>query len=535
LYAVQLYGKCRWCLPGSSGNVGLMTSPRTSRGRASRPVDGLYDLVIHGGTVYDGTGGAGIRADVAVAGERIVAVGAVGGAARASSDATGLAVCPGFIDVHSHDDYAVLLDPLVSFKVLQGVTTEIVGNCGSGVSPFEAGRAVFRTLHPDADPAPWGGLAGYLQRIDTVGPSLNVAALRGPARRDAACRGRPARQPTRAELDQMRRWLRNDLEMGAVGLSSGLMYEPGHHARSDELVALARELAAAGAVYATHLRSEGSRLLEAVEEAILIGEQAGKIPVQLSHHKASGRANWGRVEHSLRLVEQARRRGLDVTTDVYPYTASSTWLAALVDQDAAAIPTADGLQATPPADLLIAATPGHPSYEGRTLADLMAAWDLPAELAARRLLAEEGQRAWVVQFSMAEADVRTVLAHPTTMIGSDGLPSGGKPHPRLWGCFPRVLGRYVRRERVLDLATAIHRMTGLPATKFGLRDRGLVRAGGFADLVVLDPQTIADQATYTDPTRPPVGIHAVYVNGQGVVRDGVHTGARPGRALRRGH
>lgn len=492
------------------------------------------DLVIRGGTVYDGTGAPGVTADVGIRGDRITAVGVVAERGAREIDARGQAVSPGFIDVHTHDDYAVLLEPDMSFKVLQGVTTDVVGNCGSGVVPFEAGLKRFRRIHPEADPRPWDGFAGYLERVDETRPSLNVAVLMGHGSLRRGAMDLEQRPPSRVELDQMRAWVREGVGAGAVGLSTGLIYEPGRYAATDEIIALARELGgAAGGLYATHMRNEGDALLEAVREAIRIGEEAG-VPVQISHHKASGRRNWGRVCDSLKLMEDARARGVDVTADQYPYTAGSTSLFAVVQNGAFRRDSPGGIGTLAASDVLIASAPNHAEWEGQTLEDLTRAWGVATEDAVERVLAAEGEACFVVTFGMDEADVKTVMAHPTTMIGSDGVPSGGKPHPRLYGCFPRVLGHYVREEKVLDLATAIHRMTGMSAKKFQLVDRGAVRAGVFADLVVFDPARIADTASYADPRRHPPGIRAVVVNGVVVGEDGRHSGARPGRALRRG-
>lgn len=493
----------------------------------------VYDLVIRGGTLYDGTGAPGEQADLAVRGDRIVAVGDLGERGSVELHARGMAVAPGFIDVHSHDDYALLLHPEVPFKVLQGVTTDVVGNCGSGVAPFEAGLVRFRRFHPEADPEPWQGHAGYMARVTETGPSLNVAVLMGHGSIRRGAMGLAQRPPTAAELSAMRAWVREGVEAGAVGLSTGLVYEPGRYAETEEIVALARELGPLGGLYATHLRNEGAHLLDAVQEAIRIGEQAG-VPVQISHHKASGRANWGRVRDSLALIETARAQGVDVTADQYPYTAGSTSLHALVQNGAFTPNAPGGLGETPAESVVIASAPRHRTYEGRTLAALAKDWDLTPGAAASRLLDEEGEALFVVLFSMDEADVQTVLRHPTTMIGSDGVPAvGAKPHPRLYGTFPRVLGRYVRELGLLDLPTAIHRMTGLPAAKFRLEGRGILRAGAYADLVIFDPARITDRATYDEPLQAPEGIQAVYVNGVQVARDGLHTGARPGHVVRR--
>jgi N-acyl-D-aspartate/D-glutamate deacylase len=492
-----------------------------------------FDLVIRGGTVYDGTGRPGIVADVAVAGDRIAAVGAAAAPGATEIEARGLAVAPGFIDVHSHDDFAVLVDPEMACKVMQGVTTAVVGNCGSGVVPYQVALARFNRLTPGAAPPAWSGFAGYLARVDEIRPSLNVAVLVGHGSLRTGAMGIEPRRPSAGEAAEMRRWVREGVEAGAVGLSTGLIYEPGRYAATAEIVDLAREMGRDGGLYATHMRNEAAGLLDAVGEAIRIGEEAG-VAVQISHHKASGRENWGRVRDSLRLIEQARARGLDVTADQYPYTAGSTSLHAVVQNGAFRSDSPSGLGTLAPDQVLIASSPGHPGYEGLTLAALGARWGLGGEEAAARLLREEGEACFVVLFMMDEADVRTVLAHPTTMIGSDGVPAAGsKPHPRLYGCFPRVLGHYVRDLQLLDLPTAIHRMTGMAAAKFRLADRGVVRPGAFADLVVFDPARIRDTATYEDPRRFPEGIRAVYVNGAAVARDGQHTGARPGCTLRR--
>ena len=493
-----------------------------------------YDLVIRGGTVYDGTGAPGVRADVGVRGERIVAFGTVSTRGDAELDARDLAVAPGFIDVHSHDDYAVLLEPEMPFKVMQGVTSDVVGNCGSGVVPFEAGLARFARMHPGANPAPWDGFAQYLERVDATRPSCNVAVLMGHGSLRRGAMGNEQRAPSAAELDRMKAWVREGVGAGAVGLSTGLIYEPGRYAKTEEVIALARELGGpAGGLYASHMRNEADGLLDAVREAIRIGEEGG-VPVQISHHKASGRRNWGRVRDSLALIEEARARGLDVTADQYPYVAGSTSLFAVIQNGAFRSDSPGGLGQLDGADVLISFAPKHPEWEGRTVDALAREWGTDGEAAAQRVVQGEGEACFVVVFTMDEADVRTVMAHPSTMIGSDGVPSGGKPHPRLYGCFARVLGHYVRDERVLDLPTAIHRMTGMPAAKFQLLDRGTIRPGAFADLVVFDPARIADVATYAEPRQAPAGIQAVYVNGTAVARDGRHTGARPGRGLRRG-
>jgi N-acyl-D-amino-acid deacylase len=490
-----------------------------------------FDLVIRGGIVYDGTGAPGQGADVAIRGDRVLRVGQVRERGGREIDARGLSVAPGFVDVHSHDDLAVLLDPGVAFKVRQGVTLDIVGNCGSGIAPYAVGLARFRRFHPGADPPPWEGYAGYMRRVEETGPALNVAVLAGHGSLRQAVMDLDQRPPTDAELGAMRDLLDEALAAGVVGLSTGLVYEPGRFAATDEIIALARMLAGTGGVYTSHIRNEAAFLLDAVGEAIRIGEEAG-VPVEISHHKAAGRNNHGRVRQSLGLIEAARDRGLDVTADQYPYTAGSTYLAAVMANRALQPDTTGGMGHLLPEDIRVASAPSQPEAEGSTLAQLAERWRLPAEQVAARLLDADGDGVVVVTFMMAEVDVRTVLAHPTTMIGSDGIPAvGARPHPRLYGTFPRVLGEYVREQRVLDLPTAIHRMTGLPAAKFGLTDRGVLRPGAFADLVLFDAAVVRDVGTYEDPRRHPAGIEAVVVNGRPVVESGAPTAARPGQVV----
>lgn len=488
------------------------------------------DLVLRGAEVHDGTGAPAVVGDVAVRGDRIVAVGGAPVAAGRAVDARGLAVAPGFIDVHSHDDFAVLLDPQMPEKVLQGVTTEIVGNCGLGAAPFREARASAAMLHPGRTLPAWEGYAGYLAALDRDPPSLNVAALVGHGALRLAVLGTAPEPPGDAALDRMRALLREGLEAGAVGYSTGLIYEPGRHARTEELVALAREMRGTGALYATHMRDESRGLLDSIRETLRVAEE-GEVPVQVSHHKAAGRGAWGLVKDSLRLLEEARACGLDVAADQYPYTSASTMLGA-VSQNGwlAGAPGGGGARMLESTHVRIASSAVRPEWDGRTLQEIDES--ASAHDVAQQVLAID-PAVWVVVEMMCEEDVRAVLRHPTTLIGSDGLPTAGKPHPRLAGTFPRVLGHYARDEGVLTLPEAVHRMTGASATRFGLRDRGFVRAGAYADLVVFDPARILDRATTSDPRRPPDGIAHVFVNGVEVARDGVHTGARPGRALRR--
>lgn len=487
-----------------------------------------YDLLIRGGTVVDGTGAAPVRADVAVRNKRIATVGDAHGPAARVIEAQGLAVAPGFIDVHSHDDAAVVRNPRVDFKVMQGVTTDVVGNCGAGIAPaggafemfFEAG--VSNVLGPAPEIA-WQTFGEYMDAVEAARPALNVACLVPHGVVRFAVMGLESRLPERHELAAMREHVREAMEAGAVGLSTGLIYPPGAFAKTPELIELAKEVAEAGGLYASHIRDEGSLLLDAVGEAIDIGREAG-LPVQVSHFKAAGRENWGRTKDSIRLVEKARAEGVDVAFDAYPYTAGSTILWAVAGRT-------EEVEAD---EVMVASVRERREYEGKTIAQIAEMLDLPVADALSRLLEEE-RDAVAVFFAMDEGDVRRVLKHELCMIGSDGLPSeGGKPHPRLYGTFPRVLARYAREEGLLTLEEAVHKMTGLPARRFGLERRGEIKEGWCADIVVFDPQAVTDAATYENPRQYAGGIEYVVINGQVVAEKGKQTRARPGRVLRRG-
>ncbi len=493
-----------------------------------------FDVLIRGARVVDGTGGPSREVDVGVAGERIASVGAPGNAtAREEIDACGLALAPGFIDVHTHDDFAALVHPDMGFKLRGGVTTCIVGNCGFGPAPFAEAVALAEALTPGIAIEPFDGFRGYVDRVAEVRPGANIGVLAGHGTLRLAAIGREPRQPERRELDAMKAQLREAVEAGALGLSTGLIYEPGRYAETEEIAELAAELRGSGALYATHMRDEASGLLRSVREAIAIGASAG-IPVQISHLKASGRENWGLVSEALALIEAAQARGESVHADQYPYTAGSTILRAVIQNDVfSEAASGSGIGAVRPEDVVVAASTGHPEWEGRTIASLAESFGLSAVDAAHRI-EREAPGTTVVLHMMSETDVETVLRHPATMIGSDGVPTlEGRPHPRLYNSFARVVGHYARDRGLLSLEEAVHRMTGFSAAKFGLEGRGLVEEGAFADLVLFDSERIIDRGTFEDPNCYPDGIAHVFVNGTWAVRDGVLTAERAGHALRR--
>jgi N-acyl-D-aspartate/D-glutamate deacylase len=420
----------------------------------------------------------------------------------------------------------------MDFKAAQGVTTVINGNCGAGCAPANERLEAFYRRGTEGilgpiDEFSWRSLPEFYQGVRAAKPSVNAAFLVPHGALRVAAMGWDNRAPSANELSEMRQHVADGMDAGAVGLSTGLIYAPGAFAKTEEIIELARVAAERGGIYVSHIRNEGAQLLEAVREAIRIGEEAG-LPVQISHHKASGSDNFGLTKQSLPIIEDARRRGVQVTIDAYPYTAASTALVALVRHGKL-------VERMDPDEIMIASVKRNHQYEGLRLPEIAAMMDLPVEDAVVRLLREEDNAVAAVMFVMDEADVRRVLRYEHCMIGSDGLPTPtGKPHPRLYGTFPRVLGTYARDEGLFGIEEAVRRMTSLPARTFGLRDRGELREGAWADIVVFDPATIDDVATYEDPRRYPAGINHVLVNGQLVVESGQPHTRPSGQVLSRG-
>jgi dihydroorotase/N-acyl-D-amino-acid deacylase len=526
-----------------------------------------FDLVLRGGTVADGTGAALRAADVAVAGDSLtlLAPGAPAEAAE-TADVSGAVVAPGFIDVHTHSDIATMLgegtDALAHAAVRQGVTVEICGNCGSAMfpSPSHHFPVLDRKTHADLDGSIriFPDFEAFAVAHEAVPRANHLVSLAGHGTLRAAVLGHADRAASPDELATMCALLNADLRAGAAGLSTGLIYTPGTYADTEEVVALAAVAAWHGKPYVTHLRDEMSRVEEALEEAVQIAQRSGAA-LHVSHHKTAGKYGWGRTERTLPRLAGLRAAGLDVTCDVYPYTAGSTSLSALLPpwanaggRNALMRRLADAGQREEMRRAIAEGVPGwentvgnggwdrisvasaiaHPELQGCTVAELAAGRALdPVDLVAELLIAEAGE-VTIISHSMREDDVRRVLASPFTMIGSDGVPKPGLPHPRWAGTFPRVLGQYARDLGLMSVETAVHRMTGLAAARFGLTGRGVLQDGAHADLVVFDPETVGDRATYAEPLLPPTGIHRVLVAGRTVVRDGIVTGARPGRMLR---
>ena len=481
-----------------------------------------FDLLIEGGTVIDGTKAPRFEADLGVAGGRIVAVATPGTLrghpAHQRIAAHGKVVAPGFIDAHTHDDLALLRAPGMDFKVSQGVTTVVTGNCGISPAPLDddtptpppitlavhdgegRGRGRFPTF------------AAYLDALRQAPAAVNVAPLLGHTTLRARCVADLQRAATAGEVAAMQAHVREALAAGAIGVSTGTFYPPAAAATTEEIVEVCRPLTGSGGVYATHMRDEHDAVLHSLDETFRIGRELN-VQIVISHHKVTGAHNWGRSTETLARIGAAMQCQC-VALDCYPYTAGSTML----HNDPARLT----------GRILIAHSEPHPQMAGRELDEIVREWGIDKMEAVRRL-----QPASAIYFSMDEADVQRILAFERTMIGSDGIPLGERPHPRLWGTFPRVLGHYSRKLNLFPLETAVWKMSGLTAENFGLEGRGRVAEGACADLVIFDAGTVIDTATYEDPQRAATGIETVVVNGVPVWSQGQGTGSRPGQVLAR--
>ena len=525
----------------------------------------MADVIIRNGRVIDGTGNPWFRADVSIKGDRIQQIGQIRGDAPTVIDAQDMCVCPGFIDMHAHPDLTILYKEVQDYKLRQGITTEVSGNCGFTTAPLNPEteemlkRYVAFITPPSGVSWDWRTFEDYLGVVRNSGPATNLAPLIGHGTVRIAVMGFDQRAPTHLELERMNSLVEEAMDSGAFGISTGLVYVPGTYAETQEIVALAKVAAGYGGIYATHMRNEGDHLLDSIQEAIEIGRQAD-IPVQISHHKAAGRANHGKVKESLPLLERTREEGLDITADQYPYHASSTTLQAILPpwaqeggvdgviqrlQDGHARERIRGelLSASGESrmgasldNVLVSSLITHANqrFIGLSIATISEIRDQDPIDTVFDLLVEERCAVGMVAFSMSEEDVRTVMAHPTTIIGTDGLYSDGNPHPRVYGTYPRILGRYVREEKLLSLEEGVRKMTSFPAQKLGLTNKGVLRPTADADIVVFDPKTVIDKATFEEAGQYPEGIGYVLVNGEICVERGQFTGRTAGRVLTRG-
>jgi N-acyl-D-aspartate/D-glutamate deacylase len=463
------------------------------------------DLLILNAEVFDGSNSNSVYQDVAVKDDKIIALGDLSNAkANVTVDATGLVLAPGFIDVHTHDDLELIRNPQMLSKMSQGVTSVIIGNCGISASPY-----TLLEVPPDPinllgtkEEFKFSSLTDYIKTINEVKPSTNVVALVGHTTLRAHVMDSLDRAASIEEISKMKKMLRLALQQGAKGLSSGLAYHNANCAPAAETEALAAELNEFNALYTTHLRTEFDGIIDALDEAFTLGRNAN-VPVVISHLKCAGKENWGRSREVIAHIEKAQY-DQPIACDCYPYNASSS--------------TLDLTQVTDDFEIFITWSTNHSEMAGQTLVDIAQQWGLSLMDAAKRL-----QPAGAVYHGIDEADVRNIIKFPTSMIGSDGLPCDPHPHPRLWGTFPRVLGHYSRDNKLLPLRQAIHKMTGLSATEYCLEQRGFIKEGYFADLVLFDPKTIKDNATFVRPFKTSTGIKQVWVNGQLSYQEGIGT------------
>jgi N-acyl-D-amino-acid deacylase len=535
----------------------------------------MHDVIIFGGRLVDGSGNPWYKADVGIEGGKIVEVGNLAQErAEHKIDAKGLIVSPGFIDMHSHTDITLPFNPYVESTIMQGITTVVVGNCGISLAPvnLESKDMLKGYLSQFLPPSlsveiEWEKFREYLEWEKGRGSSCNVAHLVGHGTVRIAAMGMEAREPSEGEMESMKMFVEEAMDAGAFGLSSGLIYPPGIYCDTWELVELAKVVSKHGGIYASHIRGEGKTLIEAVREAIRVGEEAG-VPVQISHHKAAGKPYWGGTLKTLSMMEEAREKGVDVACDVYPYTAGMTSLITLLPpwaHEGGLEKLLDRLRDVGEREKIkkdmvtgvgewesfvkeygweniyvsSVKTEKNRCFEGKNFREIRELSGAPDEYTALfdLILEEEGCVTMVV-FQMSEDDVRRVISSHLSMISTDSWsvsPKGelgrGKPHPRFYGTYPRVFKKYVVEEKLFPLEEAVRKMTSFPAQRLGLRDRGMVREGFWADIVVFDLKKMVDRATYDNPHQYPEGIVYVLVNGEVVVERGVHNNILPGKVL----
>lgn len=525
-----------------------------------------FDLVIKDGLVYDGLGNPGLVTDIGISRDLIKYLGKISySRGRAVLEARGLAVAPGFIDVHDHSDVQLLVNPKAESAVHQGITTTISGNCGS--SPFPIADEIFEQEKDSLKKRyeidlTWRDIQGFFSRIEEKGIALNYGTLVGQGAIRGAAMGFNDRAPKPAELEKMKALVSENLKNGALGLSSGLEYTPGSFAQPDELAELCKIVALAGGVYATHMRDEGDALIESLMETIDVAKKSG-VSVQISHLKVAYPRNWGKINAAIVKIEEAKKDGVDIFCDRYPYIAGATsldfnfplwarqgtteeFLSRLKDpyQDAKLrsyiVEREKKLESWDKVVISYVLTEKNRKFEGKNILEASREAGKPPYEFMRDLLIEENDQVGIVIFMMKEENLSRILAHPLVGIGTDGearAPYGllgrGKPHPRVYGTFPRAIGKYVREEKLLKLEEMLKKMTSFPAKKFGLQKRGVVRAENIADLVIFDPDKIIDKATWKEPHQYPAGVEYVLVNGEIVIDKGSHTGKLPGKILRK--
>lgn len=528
-------------------------------------VNNRFDIIIQNGLVFDGSGVPGNKTDLGIKGDKISAIADLSTAtADLIIDARGLAVSPGFIDIHTHTDTGLLVNPNAESKIHQGVTTEVSGNCGA--SPFPLNDEDFEEFDKNLFErygihVTWRDITGFLNALEEKQISFNYATLTGHGDLRSYVVGKNDVEPTAEQLKQMKETLFRSMENGSFGLSTGLEYAPGSYAKTDELIELCRTVAKQNGIYATHIRNEDDRVEEAVEEAIRICREAN-VSTEISHLKACNKNNWHKVDHLLEMVQNATNSGMPVNADRYPYIAYGTGLTVFLPlwsrqgntdeilarlQDMELIPKirqhaenrGKRIGGWDRVVISFCFSDKNKILEGKSIQDCTEITGKEPFEFIRDILVEERNRVSIVGFAMDEDNLKKVLSAPHIMVGSDGSAvspigklSEGKPHPRYYGTFPRVLGKYCREEKIFNLATALKKMTSMPADKLGLKNRGYIKKGYFADITIFNPETVIDNATFLNPHQFPTGIEYVIVNGSVTVKNGEHTGKRAGEILR---
>jgi len=532
-----------------------------------------YDLIIKNGAIIDGTGNPSYYADIGIKDGKIRKIGSLtDNSATREFDAAGLSVSPGFIDSHTHSDGVIFLNPKLESSIRQGITTQVVGNCGCGFAPINPSRKAeaegyIAGLLPVRVEGRWNTFREYMKTMAETGCSTNIVALVGHGTIRIAVMGSDDRAPTATELGLMKLLVAEAMEAGAVGLSTGLIYSPCIYAVTEEIIELCKVVAEHNGLFVIHLRGEGTTLIDAVEEALTIAKEA-KVRTHISHHKVTGKANWGNTEITLGMIEEARDLGLEITFDQYPYIAGATTMITLLPpwvRDGGTEKLLERLRDPKTKQKIreemnqvgqgwenmaynngwknviatVVQTEKNKNHEGKNFSEIRELRNDPDEVTSLcDLLLEEDGKARIVVFGQDENEMRQVMQHPLQMVGSDGRSVAtygvlhvGKPHPRFYGTFPRVLGKYVREEGILKLEDAIRRMTSYPAQTYKIRNKGMLKEQMDADIVIFDPTTVVDKATFQDPHQYPKGIEYVIVGGEIVIEKGTHTGALPGKPL----
>ena len=482
----------------------------------------MLDFLIKNGLIVDGTNAKPKKLSIGIQNKKIITGVSIDANAKEVIDAQNKIVTPGFIDVHSHDDFKVFSDPTVSHNILQGITTMIVGNCGFGVSPIESAKEQMSALYEVKDlEKKWKNFKDYFEILDNHRISLNVGVLVGhhTIRRHSMSNINNI-NPNNSQMSEMIDILIEGMEAGCLGFSTGLVYEPGRYSKTEEIIELTKNIKKFDGVYVSHMRNEAEGLIESIIETANIGLKSD-VKVEISHLKSVGKDNWGNSQKALDLIDKYSRDGLDITVDQYPYTARSTMLKALLLNDTFNYENnSSPMGKSAPNEVLLCSVPNENSLEGKTLEDIQGMYDLPIEETVKKLLSEVSDKILVAAFGMNEKDVRNILQNKLTMIGTDGIDVGSKPHPRAWGTYPRILEEYVNNLSIISLENAIYKMTKMPAKKFGIKNRGEIKNNYFADIVIFDQKKIKDNASFTNPKNGPSGIEYVFVNGEKSVING---------------